>query len=199
MIIGVDFDNTIISYDAVFHKLAYESSLIPNAVHQNKTAVRDYLRKIGKEDAWTELQGEVYGPNIQLAKPFANVLEFFLKSKSLGHDVIIVSHKTKFPYAGKKYDLHESAIHWLVKENFIDSPAQLQQSLFFENTKEAKLNRINQLKCDWFIDDLPEFLNLADFSPTITRCLFDPYKNHESYDTGPMYGRWSEISEKILG
>ena len=199
MIIGVDFDNTIISYDAVFHKLAYESSLIPQTVSKNKTAVRDYLRKIGQEDAWTELQGKVYGPNIQLAKPFANVLEFFHKSKSLGHDVIIVSHKTKFPYAGEKYDLHESALHWLVKENFIDSPSHLGETLFFENTKDAKLNLINQLKCDWFIDDLPEFLNLSNFSPTITKCLFDPYKNHESYDTGPRYVSWSEISEKILG
>lgn len=199
MIIGVDFDNTIICYDAVFHQLAYESSLIPQTVSKNKTAVRDYLRKIGQEDAWTKLQGEVYGPNIQLAKPFANVLEFFLKSKSHGHDVNIVSHKTKFPYAGKKYDLHESALHWLVKENFIDSPSHLGETLFFENTKDAKLDRINQLKCDWFIDDLPEFLNLSNFSPTITKCLFDPYKNHESYDTGPRYVSWSEISEKILG
>ena len=199
MIIGVDFDNTIISYDSVFHKLASESGLTPSTVSKNKTAVRDFLRDIGKEDAWTQLQGRAYGPSIQLATPFANVLEFFRKAEQLGHQTYIVSHKTKFPYAGEKYDLHQSALNWLLREKFIDAPEQLGKTLFFENTKEKKLNRINQLKCDWFIDDLPEFLNLPEFSSIVTRCLFDPFDCHISYVTGPRCSNWSEISEKALG
>ena len=49
MIIGVDFDNTIISYDSVFHKLASESGLIPSTVSKNKTAVRDFLERVVKK------------------------------------------------------------------------------------------------------------------------------------------------------
>src|SRR5262245_43078397 len=44
MLIGVDFDNTIVSYDALFHRIATERDLIPADLPVNKTAVRDHLR-----------------------------------------------------------------------------------------------------------------------------------------------------------
>ena len=61
MRIGIDFDNTIVSYDALFHKVAREQGVVPPNTPANKLAVRDYLRQIGKEDLWTEMQGYVYG------------------------------------------------------------------------------------------------------------------------------------------
>ena len=53
MRIGIDFDNTIVSYDELFHKVAVEQALVSNM--QIKLAVRDYLRKIDNEPVWTEL------------------------------------------------------------------------------------------------------------------------------------------------
>ena len=44
MRLGLDFDNTIVSYDALFHKVALEGSLIPADVAPTKLNVRDYLR-----------------------------------------------------------------------------------------------------------------------------------------------------------
>ena len=61
MKIGVDFDNTIVSYDKVFHKVALEQSLIKSNLNISKIAVRDYLREQGQNNIWTELQGYVYG------------------------------------------------------------------------------------------------------------------------------------------
>ena len=55
MRIGVDFDNTIVCYDEVFHRVALERKLISPSLRVNKGAVRDHLRTIGREDAWTEM------------------------------------------------------------------------------------------------------------------------------------------------
>ena len=68
MRIGIDFDNTIVCYDDVFHKAASLQGLIPEGLPSSKNSVRDYLRKIGKEENWTRLQGTVYGSRMDLAK-----------------------------------------------------------------------------------------------------------------------------------
>ena len=45
MVIGIDFDNTIVSYDDLFHRLATERGLIPAAFPSRKTSMRDFLRQ----------------------------------------------------------------------------------------------------------------------------------------------------------
>ena len=44
-VLGVDFDNTIVSYDCLFHRVAAERGLIPASLVATKGAVRDYLRR----------------------------------------------------------------------------------------------------------------------------------------------------------
>jgi len=64
MLVGLDFDNTIVRYDQLFHRLAVERGLIPPGVSATKQSVRDYLRAADREVDWTELQGIAYGPRI---------------------------------------------------------------------------------------------------------------------------------------
>ena len=59
------------------------------------------------------VSGNTYGPGICKAKPFDGVVETMKKLIDQGHHLYIVSHKTKFPYSGRKYDLHEYAKQWL--------------------------------------------------------------------------------------
>ena len=62
ILIGIDFDNTIVCYDGVFYETAVERKMIGcDSQCRSKEQVRDYLRGIGKEDQWTLLQGYVYG------------------------------------------------------------------------------------------------------------------------------------------
>ena len=42
MIFGFDFDNTIVTYDELFYKVAIENALIPAELPRSKLAVRDY-------------------------------------------------------------------------------------------------------------------------------------------------------------
>ena len=118
MLVGLDFDNTIVCYDRLFHRLARERGLIPDTVPQTKSAVRDYLRSIDRENDWTEMQGVGYGPRIADAEPFPGVKEFLASCKDAGIRVAIISHKTKHPYLGEKYDLHEAAHTFLTRHGF---------------------------------------------------------------------------------
>src|SRR5207253_6595278 len=105
MIIGIDFDNTLVAYDTLFHRVAREQGLIPVNLAVNKTAVRDYLRTTGQENLWTEMQGTVYGARIGEAEIFPEVKEFLQLCRERGIAVRIISHKTQFPYLGQRHDL----------------------------------------------------------------------------------------------
>ena len=74
MTVGIDFDNTIVSYDQIFHRVALENGFVPSDCPVRKEAVRDFLHKAGAEDVWTELQGTVYGSRMGDAFAFAGSL-----------------------------------------------------------------------------------------------------------------------------
>src|SRR5262245_29862097 len=107
MRIGVDFDNTIVNYDSVFHRVAVEQDLVPPTVAPTKLAVRDWFRGAGKEDVWTQLQGYVYGPRMNDAEAYQGAFSFLSWARDSGIPVSIISHKTKHPFMGPRYDLHE--------------------------------------------------------------------------------------------
>ena len=186
--IGIDFDNTIVCYDEVFHRVALEQGLIPAELPVNKGAVRDYLRAVGKEDLWTAMQGYVYGERMIDAPAFPGVLDFVGRLVQTHIPVFVISHKTRYPYLGPKYDLHQSARDWLEKNGFFDSRriGMSHDEVFFELTKAAKLQRIAALECSHFIDDLPELLSEPEFPGAVRRLLFDPNEDHPE---SPIYQR----------
>lgn len=198
MIIGVDFDNTIVCYDKLFYEVALQKKLIPNDLPPIKEEIRNYLRKKKKEHLWTELQGYVYGPYILNAKPFKGVKGFFIFCKKHGIIVYIISHKTIYPFLGSKYNLQEYARQWLEKNGFYDSKVGLsKKNVFFQLTKEQKLNRIKKQKCTHFVDDLPEFLLEKNFPSKVTRILFDPNGKYKRNTAFECVKSWSELIRKI--
>lgn len=179
MRIGFDFDNTIVSYDTLFHKVAMEQGLIDETIPVNKLAVRDYLRATDREPIWTEMQGYVYGARMKEAQSYPHALNVMQRMKEAGHTLIIVSHKTKHPFLGKQYDLHEAARGW-IDEHLTTAAGRLipEDHIFFELTKNEKVARIEQAGCDVYIDDLPEILLASHFPEKTQRFLFDPEEHH---------------------
>ena len=174
MILGLDFDNTIIRYDELFHKVALEKGLIPANLPKEKNTVRDHLRANCAEDEWTIIQGEVYGDRIFEAAPYEGMYDMLLRLSSENIHLYIISHKTKTPYLGPKRDLHAAARKWLYSKNFFD-PKGLnwtEDQIFFEVTKERKVKRIIETGCTHFVDDLKEILELLPNS--IHKILFSP-------------------------
>ena len=197
--IGIDFDNTIVCYDDLLGDLALKRGLTPERM-KSKGEIRDYLRRIGREDDWTELQGEAYGASLRDARPFPGAIEFIGRCVREGVSVSIVSHKTLKPFRGPLYDLHRAAREWLEARGVFD-PARVgldPSQAFFELTKEAKLARIAAIGCAHFIDDLPEFLLEPKFPAGVDRILFDPAGLYGTTPALRKAASWKEIESWIL-
>lgn len=197
LLIGIDFDNTIICYDRVFHKVAFESGLIPHDLPAGKNFIRNHLRQTGKEDLWTEMQGLVYGDKIIEAESYPGVDVFLYYCKLKNIPTCIVSHKTRHPYRGPKYDLHEAGYKWLQAKGFLDEEkfGISSHQVYFELTREEKIQRIISLKCTHFIDDLPEILLADDIPGNITKILFDPSEDFQHVHDIERKRSWGEIVE----
>jgi len=193
MKIGFDFDNTLISYDKLFHGVAVDKRLVPSSILASKKSVRDYLRKHDQEEDWTCLQGEVYGNHILQAEPFSGVKSVlrYLSDREL--PMCIVSHKTRRPYIGEPWDLHTAARDWLEKQGFHDTNNLMlsENSVFFELTKEAKVARICALKCTHYVDDLPEILGMLP--DNIEKILFAPSDASNCNSDWKLMSSWQEL------
>lgn len=201
MRIGIDFDNTLVDYDRLFHKVACEWKAIDEQTPATKLAVRNALRDAGQEQRWTEMQGYVYGARMDEAAPYPGALEFLRRANEAGHVIAIISHKTLHPFAGPAYDLHAAARAWIERHVVHEGkPLVPQERVFFELTKEAKLARIAAFGCELFIDDLPELLLAESFPQSVTtRVLFDPDRRHGSPPSAAisLLNGWSEASRYL--
>jgi hypothetical protein len=202
MRIGIDFDNTIACYNGVFHAAALERGLIPANLGSDKNAVRDYLNGNGRADDFTELQGYVYGARMELASPYHGFGEFVASARQAGHDLFIVSHKTRHPILGPRHDLHAAARGFLIERGLVGAGrGQIDPAnVFFELSKEAKVARIAALGCEAFIDDLPEIFVSPDFPSMARRVLFDPvdqFTDLARQRNLDRRGSWSDIAAEL--
>jgi hypothetical protein len=201
MRIGIDFDNTIACYDGVFHAAALERGLIPADLGRDKNSVRDHLNGSGRKDDFTELQGYVYGARMDLVSPYSGFADFVAAARQSGHDLCIVSHKTKHPILGPQHDMHAAARGFLTDRGLMGSGATqiAPDRVFFELTKDDKVARARALACEVFIDDLPEILNMSGFPMGMRKILFDP----ENLFAGKADGferraSWAEIAADFV-
>ena len=179
VIIGIDFDNTIVCYHDVFYAVAFERGLIPADFPKDKEKIRNYLRQQKKENLWTEIQGYVYGKAMFAAKPFPGVVDFFKSAREKNIKVYIISHRTKYPYIGVSYDLHKAARLW------IDEMQLDVLGVFFLESKQEKLEKISICRCTHFIDDLPEIL-LDPVFPQNTRKILFSREDKKQYELQEM-------------
>jgi hypothetical protein len=197
--IGIDFDNTLIDYDAVFVAAARERGLVDAAFRGSKRAVRDAIRLLPEgEMAWQRLQGHVYGSGIAGASLFAGVHEFLGRCHERGVPVFIVSHKTRYGhYDAARVDLRQAALGWLVTQGLLrPGPGDIpRERVFFAGTREAKLAQIAALDCTHYIDDLEEVFADPGFPPGVARILFAARK---SACADIHCGDWKEIAAAVF-
>ena len=196
MIIGIDLDNTIISYDDLWQKLATERGLPPVKSAQGKTAIRDDLRNSpGGDLEWQKIQQIAYGPRIGEATLMVGFDHFLKKCRQKGIQVYIVSHKT--------VGLRDAAMNWMKQRGFFAAEGfglDPERDVFFGSTREEKIKRVNQLKCSWFIDDLKEIFQENAFPKGVGRILFSPHASDKDSVTGiHVMKTWKEIDHYLLG
>jgi hypothetical protein len=192
--LGLDFDNTIVCYDAAIALLADELFDLPPEVPRTKLGLRDYLRGAGREPEWTAFQGELYGPGMRHAQPFEGAIETMLQLMVAGHKLVIVSHRTRRPYAGKPHDLHAAARGWVAER--LQSKglfAEDSGSMNFLETRQEKVARITELGCQAFLDDLPEVLHTKDFPKDTVGILFDNNLRYFNAKNKYQISAWKQL------
>jgi hypothetical protein len=108
--------------------------------------------------------------------------------------MVIISHKTRHPYAGPAYDLHESASLWIETHLRVDGQRLFaSENIFFEISKDAKLARIASEGCDIFIDDLPEIISSNAFPSSTKGLLFAPSLSIPPPEDRVCLRAWSEF------
>lgn len=200
MLIGLDFDNTLARYDVLFTIEAQRLGLVSEEWQGSKQALKNKLHSIEDGDKhWQKVQGQVYGPRMHKAILFPGVSRFLLRCKLQGHTVFIVSHKTKYGhFDSTKTLLRQAALDWMHNKGFFDEDkcAILEKNVFFASTRQEKVEKINNLKVDVFVDDLEEIFAEKSF-PNIKKILFSEKSENNYHDV--ICNSWSNIENSILG
>jgi hypothetical protein len=78
--------------------------------------------------------------------------------------------------------MHAAARGFLTARGLVgDGASQIDPArVFFELTKQDKVARAAALRCEVFIDDLPEILAMPGFPDGMRRILFDPENQFEN-------------------
>ena len=202
MRIGLDFDNTIVCYDQAITLLAEELLELPKELPRTKLSLRDFLRAAGREKEWTAFQGELYGPGMRFAQPFEGAISTMQHLVAQGNELLIVSHRSRRPYAGPSHDLHAAARKWIADKlqssGLFGSMGDIAYAYFYE-TRDKKVNAIGELGCEVFLDDLPEVLSATGFPRTTLGILFDPSKPPWYYreSNSEIISSWAELKSKV--
>jgi len=199
--IGIDFDNTIISYDSLIHKIALENNVIPSSLPPSKKKIRDHLRTVKNgEIEWQKIQAVIYGTRIMEAEAMEGVLEFIAACLNKGIKVYIVSHKTTYSNLYKNVtNLRGAALTWMEHYLFFDKFSD--ENVFFESTMEEKIKRIAELKCDYFIDDSEGLFMHGIFPSSVKKILFSAEGSiyNDKVADIKVFNRWKDIHKHILG
>jgi len=197
-VIGLDFDNTLVSYDDAMHQTALEFNFIEeNATVQNKQGIRDYIRKLPEgEIKWQKLQAEVYGKRMSQARLMKGAEKFLKICKEHDIKTFIVSHKSKYAAQDKeRINLQETALNWMRQNRFFDRTGfgLSEDHVYFEESRREKAFRIKKLGCTHFIDDLQEIFREEPFPQETVPILFSPSNSQHVIEGGKVFRSWKDI------
>lgn len=200
MVIGIDFDNTIASYDELMHRLAVGWGWVPRDMSKNKKLIRDALRALPEgESKWRQLQTHCYGPGMCDARPMNGVKDFIAACNARRLAVWIVSHKTEFANFGDPtVNLRSAALDWMAQQHFFSSErfGVPRERVIFEETREQKIDRIQALGITHFIDDLEETFLEDSFPRDVVQILFSPQATHNG--RWRAFSTWNDIQQHLL-
>jgi hypothetical protein len=200
--VGIDFDNTIVTYDDVFSDAAASFAEIAPGVGRQKRDIRDYLRALPDgELTWQRLQGHVYGKGISGARMFEGVDRFLRRCRAENAVIVIVSHKTEFGHHDPdRVNLRDAARGWMAQHGFFreDGFAIPPANLFFEATLAEKLRRIASLNLNCFVDDLEEVLDDPGFPASVKRILFSQADLPARRPPYAVCRSWGEIEKLVF-
>jgi len=202
VICGIDFDNTIVTYDELLCAIARERGLVDNGPVQTKRNIRDRIRQLPNgEIEWQKCQAVLYGQRIGEAHVIEGVVPFIQLCRERGIPVHIVSHKTEFSgYDTTRTNLRDAAMNWMAARRFFDAGGVglARENVYFAATRAEKIERIRKLGCTHFIDDLEETFLEPAFPAATARILFEPGRESPAPQGVALMRTWQEIREYVF-
>jgi len=198
--IGIDLDNTIISYDKAFQLAANKFGLISENTSITKENLRNKIRsKENGEEKWQKLQGYVYGEGIGHACLFPGIYRFLWRCFQHNISVEIVSHKTKYGHFDlKKLSLRDAATNFLKDNKLINGSIELISKVTYTDDRNKKINYIKHANFDYFIDDLIEIVGSKEIRRQ-KNILFSPNAPVSSLSNVHIERSWEGISQLLFG
>jgi hypothetical protein len=200
---GIDFDNTLVTYDELLCSIARERGLLNCSPSEGKKNIRDRVRQLPNgEIEWQKCQALLYGSRIGEAKLIEGVQGFFELARRQGLQIYVISHKTEFsPYDPSGLNLRQAALDWMAANGFFgNNGLNLKyEDIFFADTRQQKLQYISRLQCTHFIDDLEETLLEDAFPSGTVRILYEPARRSAPPVGVELMKSWRDISHYFFG
>ena len=166
---GFDLDNTLIDYSN-----AVQEYCLSEGLKECKTldSLRTLLRRSDtSERLWQLAQGWLYTDGLSYARAGQGAVELceFLKNSNM--ELMIVSHKTTHTpdFCGQK-PLREIATKWINCSELADYFLGNEQ-IYYEATRASKVERIQKLEFNYFVDDLIEVFQEPAYPKAVTSFL----------------------------
>ncbi len=204
MRVGIDLDNTLISYDRVIYQLCREREWIDDSFPKNKRKIRDLIRQMPDgEEHWMSLQALIYVEKMDQAEIMPGAWRFLRGCLERDHSVWIISHKTRHAARDpQRRDMHRIALDFLQQRGLFSRESLGasfdKDQVIFNQTRDEKIDMIRRQKCDIFIDDLTEVLLHPEFPDATRKILFDPEGQSGWQDDLWVATSWDQIEEFVL-
>ena len=199
--IGLDFDNTVVSYDHLLQEEAIQRGWLEAAASSGKRAIRDRIRQRPQgEQKWRQLQAVVYSVRMREAVLSEGVDRFVARCRQQGAAVFVVSHKTEYAAGDATAHLRAAALAWMQAKGLFRAEGWglSRGQVYFESTRQEKVQRIRALRCTHFIDDLEETFLEPTFPAQVARILYDPYGQATSASPVRIARTWEQVAAYVF-
>lgn len=197
--IGIDIDNTVLDFSESIRRSAHDILGIDLEPKSGKSASSFRIKELVGNEVWTDLQGYIYAEYSVYASTFDGALSTISGLRHQGHQIQLISHKTKRPASGRSVDLH----HWTqltlertgVLETMHSDPKDQGESIILCESVEEKIWEISSQGCEVFIDDLLKVLRPLPTGLRKIHIFCDG--QHPSNKAIKCHSDWAEVATSL--
>lgn len=161
--VGIDLDNTVLSYDKLLRKLAiemdYADQACPKRPKDIRLALRTYANnEIEGEKRWQKLQDMVYNTRIDDAEIDPYFKAAVAAIRDLGGTVALITQKEENLELPPSQQLRDKVMETLRKRKFFEHEGYdlKEENVHFCRTFGEKIAKIRELRLETYIDDRAE-------------------------------------------
>ena len=166
---GFDLDNTLIDYSNAVQEYCSNEGL---GECKTLDTLRILLRESDKTGRlWQLAQGWLYTDGLSYARPGHGAVELCEFLRNSNFELLIVSHKTTHTpdFCGQK-PLREIATKWIMGGDLANYFLG-NETIYYESTRALKVERIQKLNFNYFVDDLVDVFQEPGFPQDVSSFL----------------------------